>query len=174
MAQNYQVLARNPKTKKMFGEWYPGDGICPSKSQSGMCYKTRFDYWCHAVSTFQEDSESLWFHIEAFLDLLDNVPLFFHSPPKGVNLTGGTARLHFISKQLFIQNAISRGSPSIIFSVVGSQNPWSIRHGRPSNHPPKRYANRTIAPTLFWPDRILYLAAWSRYYVCWWEKCFLA
>lgn len=29
--------------------------------------------------------------MEAFLGLFDNVPPFFHSPPKGVNLTGGTA-----------------------------------------------------------------------------------
>lgn len=69
--------------------------------------------------------------MEAFLGLFDNVPPFFHSPPKGVNLTGGTAlalRSSFNLKKLLIQNAINRGRLLIIFSVLCFQNQWSIRH----------------------------------------------
>lgn len=68
--------------------WYPGDGVCPPTSQFIACYRASHEIWSHAASTHLEDPKSIHFYLEAFLNLLSNVPPFFHNPPKDFNLTG--------------------------------------------------------------------------------------
>ena len=36
------------------GEWYPGDGICPSTAESSFVYQISYDAWCSATWRNQE------------------------------------------------------------------------------------------------------------------------
>jgi hypothetical protein len=70
-------------------EWYPGDGICPSTLQFNGVYRSSYDAWCSAASKLTQSDASETFRIEAFLDMLQDVPAFFHNPPKSVDVKGG-------------------------------------------------------------------------------------
>jgi hypothetical protein len=72
------------------GEWYPGDGICPSTLQFNGVYQSSYNAWCSAASRIRQSDGSDPFHIEAFLDMLQDVPAFFNNPPKSVDVHGGT------------------------------------------------------------------------------------
>ncbi|RAH48119.1 uncharacterized protein BO95DRAFT_480502 [Aspergillus brunneoviolaceus CBS 621.78] len=62
----------------------PGDGICPTTSQFNLCYRSKLAQWKHAATAHIRGSDSLDFYIQSFLDLLKEVPPFFHSPPEEV------------------------------------------------------------------------------------------
>ncbi|KAL2000266.1 hypothetical protein VTN02DRAFT_3329 [Thermoascus thermophilus] len=73
-------------------EWHDGDGICPSTSQFNMCCRVSYDTWSSAAAAASRpsrDGPSGRLHIDAFLDLLRDVPAFFHDPPEDVDITGG-------------------------------------------------------------------------------------
>lgn len=70
-------------------EWYPGDGICPSISQFNCVYQLSYNDWSSAASKTTQCDPSNPLYIEAFLDVLHDVPAFFHDPPKNVDLRGG-------------------------------------------------------------------------------------
>lgn len=73
-----------------FGEWDYGDGICPPLSQFNLCCQSSYDTWAAAALTSPNNSTaaSSLLHIENFLSLLQDVPPFFHNPPKDVNIMG--------------------------------------------------------------------------------------
>lgn len=71
-------------------DWCPGDGICPPETQFQSCYQASLDSWSQAASSRDGAVKSLDMHLKAFLGLLENVPPFFHEPPKNIDLTGGT------------------------------------------------------------------------------------
>ncbi|PYI20565.1 hypothetical protein BO99DRAFT_107775 [Aspergillus violaceofuscus CBS 115571] len=62
----------------------PGDGVCPTTSQFNLCYRSKFTQWKHAATAHIPGSDSLEFYIQSFLDLLKDVPPFFHSAPEEV------------------------------------------------------------------------------------------
>jgi hypothetical protein len=69
------------------GEWHPGDGVCPSTSQFHACYEASYQTWSSQESNLENSSyQSVLVSLEAFLNMLDKVPPFFHNPPKGVDL----------------------------------------------------------------------------------------
>jgi hypothetical protein len=79
------------------GVWFPGDGICPLDSQSRKVYQTSYDIWTSAASKFIRRSVVDSFRVDPFLDLLQDVPPFFHNSPKNVDLRGrsnGPLTLH--------------------------------------------------------------------------------
>jgi len=71
------------------GGWYPGDGVCPSASQFNAVYQTSYDSWHSAASRPTHNATSNRCYMEAFLDLLQDVPAFFHNPPRDVDVRGG-------------------------------------------------------------------------------------
>ncbi|PYH95906.1 hypothetical protein BO71DRAFT_322170 [Aspergillus ellipticus CBS 707.79] len=68
--------------------WSPGDGVCPSTAQFNHCYQSKFNQWTNAASTQIQGSESFHYYLQAFLNLLKDVPPFFNSPPEGVVING--------------------------------------------------------------------------------------
>lgn len=68
--------------------WSPGDGVCPSKAQFNDCFQSKFDDWKCASSAHMEGSNTFPFYMNAFLNLLKNVPPFFQCPPENVHITG--------------------------------------------------------------------------------------
>lgn len=68
--------------------WSPGDGVCPTTTQFNDCYETKFNERKTAASMGLEHHGTLFRYARAFLDLLKDVPPFFHCPPEHVNLTG--------------------------------------------------------------------------------------
>lgn len=70
-------------------EWHPGDGVCPSTSQFIECYNHSWNIWSSAVST-PPGHKSAALYLESFLAMVENVPPFFHNPPEGVNIVGGS------------------------------------------------------------------------------------
>ncbi|RAK71715.1 uncharacterized protein BO72DRAFT_441329 [Aspergillus fijiensis CBS 313.89] len=62
----------------------PGDGICPTTSQFNLCYRSKLAQWKYAATAHIPGSDSLKFYIQSFVDLLKDVPPFFHSPPEEV------------------------------------------------------------------------------------------
>lgn len=71
------------------GLWNPGDGVCPSASEFNAVNEASYEAWC-AAARGQPHCGS--YHplllMEAFLDLLQDVPNFFHDPPKTVDILG--------------------------------------------------------------------------------------
>ncbi|PWY72383.1 hypothetical protein BO70DRAFT_342415 [Aspergillus heteromorphus CBS 117.55] len=72
-----------------FGEWCPGDGVCPPSSQFDAYHYASYELWKRAVLMKPASSNPVVSYIEAFVLMLENVPPFFHNPPEGVNLDGG-------------------------------------------------------------------------------------
>jgi hypothetical protein len=122
-------------------EWGPGDGICPSTSQFHMCYKAHFNNWRMAALTRPERSRSISFYIEAFLNLLKDVPPFFTALRKasqsqvepGLHLSCG---LLYNSKRHMIQTAIRVRRILIIFSALDFQRPQSTGQRLKDNYTP--------------------------------------
>ncbi|RAL04240.1 uncharacterized protein BO80DRAFT_400647 [Aspergillus ibericus CBS 121593] len=83
--------------------WAPGDGICPSTAQFNRCCEAKFDQWSTAASTPPPGSESSQYYIQSFLDLLQDVPSFLHSPPKDINIAGGRRSYLTLTSTLQIQ-----------------------------------------------------------------------
>lgn len=69
-------------------EWYPGDGICPSTLQFNSVRKASYAAWCLAATRQSDDSVFEPSYIDAFLDLLEDVPAFYRNPPENVDLVG--------------------------------------------------------------------------------------
>lgn len=77
--------------------WFPGDGVCPRTSQFSKVYLISYNVWKSAASKFTRRSVVDSFRVDSFLDLLQDVPPFFHDPPKNVDLRGrsnGPLTLH--------------------------------------------------------------------------------
>ncbi|RAL15573.1 uncharacterized protein BO97DRAFT_312849, partial [Aspergillus homomorphus CBS 101889] len=62
----------------------PGDGICPTTAQFNLCYQSKLAEWKDAAATRVPGSDSFEFYIQSFLNLLKDVPPFFHSLPDEV------------------------------------------------------------------------------------------
>ncbi|EAS28594.1 uncharacterized protein CIMG_09798 [Coccidioides immitis RS] len=75
------------QSEEDIGEWYDGDGICPSRHAFDACCRASFDTWNDAASKLPPDRPS-YFYLNDFLEMVQNVPQFFHSPPKHVDITG--------------------------------------------------------------------------------------
>jgi hypothetical protein len=80
---------KRPAVTTMMGSGPPGDGVCPSISQFNAVYQASYNAW---RSTAREQSPrgapDPFRQIEAFLDLLQDVPAFFHNPPMTVDVIG--------------------------------------------------------------------------------------
>lgn len=68
--------------------WSPGDGICPTTAQFNHCCKSKLDDWTSATSLYHADSDTFQFYVKTLLDLVKDIPPFFHYPPEGVSITG--------------------------------------------------------------------------------------
>lgn len=68
--------------------WSPGDGICPSTGEFNHCYQSKFHYWRDAASTPIDVPEPFQYYLQAFLDILQDVPQFFRKPPEDVDIAG--------------------------------------------------------------------------------------
>lgn len=77
-----------------YGEWLPGDGICPPTSQFQAVYQASYNAWCSSSwKKSQSGAPDPFRQIEAFLDLIQDVPAFFHNPPPTVDIVGRRRRL---------------------------------------------------------------------------------
>ncbi|PYI00192.1 hypothetical protein BO71DRAFT_341601 [Aspergillus ellipticus CBS 707.79] len=68
-------------------EWLSGDGVCPTTAEFDTCCQTSRDAWNHAAlrSTLCFNDT----YIDTFLDILRDVPSFYHEPPENIHITGG-------------------------------------------------------------------------------------
>ncbi|KAJ5734935.1 uncharacterized protein N7483_000060 [Penicillium malachiteum] len=64
-------------------------GVCPSVSQFNSYFNNSYKIWRNAAMPRPGASNSAYIHIKPFLDLLDNVPSFFHEPPKDIRILSG-------------------------------------------------------------------------------------
>lgn len=72
-----------------YGEWSPDDGICPSTSQFNAVYQASYNSWrSSAWKQSQCGTPDPFRQMDAFLDLLQDVPAFFHNPPTTVDVIG--------------------------------------------------------------------------------------
>ncbi|KAJ5608705.1 hypothetical protein N7528_009272 [Penicillium herquei] len=71
------------------GEWFPGDGVCPSVSQFNSYFNSSYGIWSNAAVPNPGVFNSASIHIKPFLDLLDNVPSFFYEPPEDLLIGRG-------------------------------------------------------------------------------------
>ncbi|KNG90611.1 hypothetical protein ANOM_001329 [Aspergillus nomiae NRRL 13137] len=68
--------------------WFPGDGVCPTTAEFNHCCQLKLENWKNAAVAYQEGTESFQYYLTAFLDLLDNIPPFYHRLPGAVNTSG--------------------------------------------------------------------------------------
>ncbi|KAJ6020400.1 hypothetical protein N7540_005904 [Penicillium herquei] len=71
------------------GEWSPGDGVRPSVSQFNSYFNNSYGVWRNSTLAHPVVLDSASIHIKSFLDLLDNVPSFFHEPPEDLRIGHG-------------------------------------------------------------------------------------
>lgn len=83
------TTASEAESDEDFGQWHYGDGVCPSKFQFSMCFQQSYDSWAAAISTPPSGGTLSIYHMDDFLDILRDVPAFFHRPPGCVDVTGG-------------------------------------------------------------------------------------
>ncbi|PLN84980.1 hypothetical protein BDW42DRAFT_198856 [Aspergillus taichungensis] len=68
--------------------WAPGDGVCPSTTEFNHCWQSKRDEWGQASSAYREEFHTLQYYLEPFLNLHKDIPPFFQSPLKAVNIIG--------------------------------------------------------------------------------------
>lgn len=112
--------------------WSPGDGICPTTAQFNCCCQSKFDEWKRATSLHLEDHDSLILYTRAFLDLLKDVPPFFHCPPEHVNITGRRKSFLVLRSSLCIKTTedsnCNQTQKSIDYlQCIGSPKPVTYR-----------------------------------------------
>lgn len=112
--------------------WSPGDGICPTTAQFNYCCQSKFDECKKTTSMHLEDYDSLILYTAAFLNLLKNVPPFFHCPPKHVKITGRPKSFLVLRSSLCLQttedSSCNQTQKSIDYlQCIGSPRPVTYR-----------------------------------------------
>lgn len=139
--------------------WVPGDGVCPSTAEFNHCWHSKCDGWTQASSTHRKDIHTAKFYLDAFVDLHRDVPPFFQSPPKAVDITGRPSSYLILRSSLRIKTTedpdCSQPQKSIDYlQCLGSPTPVIYKaKPRLSNRPrcpflPDTFA-RDISPALF-------------------------
>ena len=67
-------------------EWLCGDGVCPTTTEFDSCFQTSRDAW--NLAALQGRLCSSGTCIDTFLDLLRDVPCFYHRSPNNIHMTG--------------------------------------------------------------------------------------
>lgn len=112
--------------------WSPGDGVCPTTAHFNDCCETKFNEWKAAASMGLKHHGTLFRYERAFLDLLKDVPPFFHCSPEHVNLTGRPKSFLILRSSLLFQTTENLNCNQTHKSIdylqcIGSPKPVTYR-----------------------------------------------
>lgn len=152
--------------------WSPGDGVCPTTAQFNSCCETKLNEWEKATSIDLGQYDTLSRYARAFLDLLKDVPPFFHRPPEHVNLTGRPKAFLILRSSLLIQttgdsNCNQTQKPIDYLQCIGSPKPVTYR----TNTETQLHTTVSISGNVLRSGYFTSIAlAWSYIISCYWVE----
>ena len=109
----------------------PGDGICPSVSQFNAVYRATYDAWaCPPSPCLQSNDSCDIFKIDAFLDLIGQIPSFSASRLEGLQLRTGDRLLLESALELQTTDHAECDRPTKVlksFQCLGSEQPTTCK-----------------------------------------------
>ena len=152
--------------------WSPGDGICPTTAQFNCCCDSKFDEWKKATFMDTEQYDTLILYTRAFLDLLKDVPPFFHCPPEHINITGRPKSFLVLRSSLCIQTTedsnCNQTQKSIDYlQCIGSPKPVTYRTKTESQSHAAIPVSGNILRSGYFTSIVL---AWSYIISCCWVE----